>query len=76
LIKLKFGNIHEAFCTSPKLSGVFSNDSPDYLITNIVYQMDKYCQLEESKSYFDQLAEQIFLHLDYGEVNILSFLLF
>ena len=70
LIKLKFGNIHEAFCLSPKLNGLFASDFPDYTITNLGYQLDKYCQTEESKAYFEQLAEQIFLQLDYSEVFI------
>ena len=54
----------------PKLTGIFGSDLPDYARTNLGYQLEKYCQLNESKLYFEQLAEQIFLHLDYAEVII------
>lgn len=74
LIKLKFGNKYEAFCSSPKLTSIFASDFSDYALPHLSDELDKFCKLDESKSYFNNIAEDIFVHLDYPEVILIDFI--
>ena len=69
LIKLKFGNAKEAICVTPKLSRVFIKDFPQFIQSNLDYQLDKYCR--SSLFNADDITQKLFTSINIGNVSCL-----
>ena len=52
------------------MTSIFTTELADYTLTQLNEELDKYCKQGESKYYFENLADQIFLQLDFPEVVI------
>ena len=64
---LKFGNVREAVCQDPKITGVYNDKIPAYIKANLEYRLERYCQM--NKGVPANLAANVLTKLNFGKVR-------
>lgn len=80
ILKLKYGNAVEAICVSPMLTGIFNQEFPADIKSNLDFKLENWCRADPSSAV--QLGRAVFSQLNYTNVKstisitLLSFFLF
>mgnify|MGYP001810870103 CR=1 FL=1 len=66
LLKLKFGNVNEAICVSPKITSILGNKFEAYIRSSLEYHLEKYCETDYAP-YFEKTTP--FVDKIYADIN-------